>query len=120
MADDGIWCKNANIQARTGLYANATANATAWTDTIVLDCEAFVNALTNVNWSDIYSTLNVDKRYILMDAAASWAAILVMNYDLSGWPSRTAETKLDILTNRFWAAIKLLQTSQGSTFVQAA
>ncbi len=42
MADFGIYTKNADILARCGANANATAKATAATDIYVLDVEAFI------------------------------------------------------------------------------
>lgn len=120
MADVGIWCKNANIIARAGANVSATSAATAWTDTIVLDCESLVNAITRYNWSDAYSTLNVDVKYVLMDAAASLAAMLVINYDMSGFPSREAETRLDFLRDCFERDIQLLKDIKARDFVENA
>ena len=87
MADVGIYCKNANIQARAGSGANATAKAIAATDVYVLDIESYINAATRYNWSDAYAVLSVDVKYILMDCAASLCAINVISNDTSGYNS---------------------------------
>ena len=98
MADDGIWTTNAAIQAKAGTNANATAKAAGETDKYVLQVEAMVNILTKVNWSDIYSTLDDDLKQILLEITSNLCAIYVIQWDMSGFTSRTeAEDMVNIL-----------------------
>lgn len=120
MVDVGVFCKNANIIARAGANVSATSAAVGWTDTVVLDAENLVNALTRKNWSDAYASLNVDVKYLLMDAAACACAMYVINYDLSGMAAREAETRLDFLRDCFWRDIKALQDLKTQDFVTGA
>jgi len=122
MAPDlGIYCKNANIAARAGAGANATAVAVAATDVYVLDVEAYINAATRNNWSDGYAALDVDVKYILMDAAACLCAVYVINYDMGGYTSLAeAQTMLNVLWSRAQECIKLLQDLKTQEFVEGA
>ena len=120
MADVGIYCKFANITARAGANCSAVSNLVAWTDVIVLDVENTVNVMTRKNWSDDYAALNVDVKYVLMDCAASLTAMYVIQYDLSGMPSREAETRLDFLQNRFDVSIELLKDMKRKDFMDGA
>lgn len=121
MADVGIWCKNANIQARAGAGANATSKATAATDVYVLDAENLVNCLTRKNWSDAYAALNVDVKYILMDAVASYCANIVIAYDFSGYSSKIeAQTLIDINRDNFMRDIELLKDMKTQDFMTGA
>jgi ADP-glucose pyrophosphorylase len=121
MPDVGIWCKNANIQARAGTGANSTAKATAATDVYVLDAEALINCLTRKNWSDAYASLNVDVKYILMDAAASYCANIVISYDFSGYSSKVeAQTLIDINRDNFVRDIEVLKDLKNQDFITGA
>ena len=120
MADVGIYCKFVNITARVGANASAVSNLVAWTDNIVLDCEAKVNVMTKQNWSDDYAGLNADVKFLLMDAAACLCAMYVINYDLSGMPIKEAETRLDLLNNTFTVDIKMLQDIKAKDFMEGA
>ena len=120
MADFGIFTKNADIQARAGINANATSKATAATDVYVLDMEAMINAMTRFNWSDAFTTgLNVDVAGILTDVGASLCATIVIQSDMSGYTSRSeAQTMLDVLNNNINRGISHLKQIQVQKFVQ--
>lgn len=121
MVDVGIYCKYANIATRAGSRCSATSNAVAWTDLIVLDVESIINVMTRKNWSDVYSDLNADVKYILMDCAANLCAMYVIQYDMSGMTSREAETRLDLLYNAFMRDIKVLEDKNATqTFMTGA
>jgi hypothetical protein len=110
MADVGIYCKNANIQAYAGINANATAKAVAATDVYVLDVEAAINVATRKNWSDAYSGLNADVKYILMQTAAARCAMIVIANDTSSYASPAeAELMINVLYNIYVTNIELLK-----------
>ena len=121
MADSGIYCKNANIQAYAGINANATAKATAATDVYVLDVEACINVATRKNWSDSYSTLNADVKFMLMQTASVRCAQIVIMNEMSGFTSRVeAETMLDVLQNIYVTNIELLKMQAQQDFAVGA
>jgi len=122
MADVGIYTKNADIQARCGVNANATSKATAATDVYVLDVESFINSATRYNWSDAYTAgLNEDVKGILTETSASLCAINVINSDMSGFTSRgEAESMITVLRDIALRNISILRDLKTQTFIQNA
>jgi len=121
MADVGIWTKNADIAAKAGANANATSKATAWTDLIVLDIEAYVNVVCRYNFSDNYAALNVDVKSMLKEITTNLCAVYVIAYDMSGYTSRVeAEDMINILLHRFNEGMKALQDQKSITYIKGA
>lgn len=121
MADDGIWTKNADIQAKAGTNANATAKATAATDVYVLEVENYVNVLTRKNWSDLYSGLSVDVKDILKMVTSNLCAIYVIQWDMSGFTSRIeAEDMINVLRDQALSGLSVLRDIKQQTFMEGA
>lgn len=122
MADFGIYTKNADIQARAGVNANATSKATAATDVYVLNVESTINAMTRYNWSDAFTAgLNADVQGILTETGACACAIYVISSDMSGYTTRAAaENLVNILRDIFLRNISILRDLKTQTFIQNA
>lgn len=120
MADTGIFATTTEVQYKVGANASSTANVEAYINSFMTQAESIINALSQYNWSDVYSTLNVDVKGILKDAASNLAAIYVINYDMSGMQLREAETRLDILWNGFIRDIELLKDIKKRDFMSGA
>ena len=81
--------------------------------------EGFINVSTKKNWNNVYSTLDADKKYILEDTAACLAGMDCINWDMSGYTSRTeAETMLDYLRDRIGRNIGMLNKDQARTALE--
>lgn len=118
MADFGIWTNNADIQAKAGTGANATAKATAATDIYVLEVESFVNAATRYNWSDAYAALNADVKDLLKEVTSNLCAIYVIQWDMSGYTSRIeAEDMINVLRDAALRGISLLRDKKIQEFI---
>lgn len=111
MADDGIYTTNAEIAVRAGANVNATAITVAETDKYVLAVEASINAMTRTNWSDLVTAgLNADVQGVLTECSACMCAMFAIQYDMSGFSTLLeAQTMLDVLDNRYKAALKALR-----------
>ncbi len=121
MVDVGIFTKNADIQARAGANASATLKLTAETDKYVLDKESIINVRSRTNWSDIYSTLNVDVAGILKDTGALMCATEVVKADMSGYTSlEEARLMLNVMNNQINLNISILKDKGQETFMKAA
>lgn len=122
MADDGIWTKNADIQARAGANASATSKAVGATDVYVLDVEASVNVLTRYNWSDaVTAGLDADVEGILREVTACLCAIYVIQWDMSGFTSRTeAEDMINVLRDVALRNMAILRDKANQKFIQEA
>lgn len=122
MADFGIYTKNADIQARAGANANATAKLTAATDIYVLNVESFINSSSRFNWSDAFTAgLNADTAGILTETGACLCAIYVIQFDMSGFVTRTsAENMVNILRDISLRNLSILRDKKTQTFIQEA
>ena len=121
MTDFGIWTKNADIQAKAGINANATAKATAATDVYVLEVESEVNVLTRYNWSDAYSGLNDDVKKILKEVTSNICAIYVIQSDMSGFTSRIeAEDMINVLRDAALRGMSILRDKKAQEFIKNA
>ena len=94
-----------------GKDANSTAFASGsimakWCD----EAEAVLAADTKYDWVANYSSVLANTQQALSEAAAARAAIKLVKYDMSGYPSRTyAETTLDVLDNTYRELVKVLK-----------
>lgn len=121
MADVGIYTKNADIVARAGTNANATAVATAATDIYVLNVESFINSATRFNWSDAFAGLNADTKGILTETGACLCAIYVIQWDMAGFTSRVeAEDMINILRDIALRNISILRDKKVQDFINGA
>ena len=122
MADFGIYTKNADILARCGANANVTAKATAATDIYVLNVEAFINCATRYNWSDaVTAGLNADVEGILTETGACLCAIYVIQWDMSGYTTRTAaENMVNILRDTVLRNLSILRDKKTQKFIREA
>ena len=118
MADVGVFCKNANIQARCPSSVSATAKAIAATDIYILDVENIVNVMTKYDWSSAYASLSASVKYMLMDTAACLAAMYVINADTTGFQNQAdAQTSLNFLRDRFMQNIDILKEIKVQEFI---
>lgn len=122
MADDGIYTTNAQIANRAGANVSAVSIAVGETDKYVLIAEAYVNAKTRTNWSDLVTTgLNADVKGMLTEASACLCAINAIAYDMSGFTTvLEAQSIMDVLRDRHVQAMKALEDMKVRTFVKDA
>lgn len=117
MADDGVYTKNADIQARAGIDANTTAKATAATDIYVLDIEATINAKTGTDWSTQFATAAANFKTALTEAGACRCAINVIGQDPDAIGRGAAAFMVNMLDDRANAAEKILKDKDGRDIV---
>ena len=123
MADAGQFAQDADILLRVGTNASATVKAAGWFDTIILDVEAVINCVTRYDWSaaDAATTITATVRGILIDTGACMAAIQGINYDMSGFTSRTeAEDMITLLRDTVLRNLSILRDLKTQTFIQGA
>jgi len=87
-AFSGTLCKYEDVIRKAGAGANATATDVGVVGNYVINAESVLNARTRENWTDLYTTLNTDVKYILGEIVSNLAAVKVINYDMSGYDSR--------------------------------
>lgn len=120
MADTGIFATTAEVGRKAGAHASTTSNAETYINDYMTQAESYINTATNYNWSDAYSTLNVDVKGILKQAASCLAAIDVILYDTTGYLNNELNALLNGLYTKAQDAIKELKILANREFVQNA
>ena len=118
MADTGIFATTAEVSRKAGDGASATANTEAYINDFMTQVESEINSMCRYNFSDNYSTLNVDIKNILKMVASNLAAIYVINFDYSGFSSRTeAEDMVNVLRDAALRGLSILRDKKTQDFI---
>lgn len=123
MAATSILSTDAEMNAMAGENVDTTgwtdANKTAWG----LQAENFLNVLAKYNFSDNYSSLNVDVKSILNEYVARYVGICGIAYNLLGDGGNTktrieSEDQINIHVYRMEQIEKLLPTIANLDFLK--
>lgn len=118
MADTGIFASTAEVARKAGAGASATSVAEAYVNDFMTQVESSINAAVRYNFSDAYSSLNTDVKGILKEVASNLAAIYVIQYDMSGFNSRTeAEDMINVLRDAAIRGISILRDKKVEDFL---
>ena len=113
-----IFATTAEVARKSGANASAVSVAAAYVDDYMTQAESEINAHTRFNWSDEYAGLDADVKGLLKQAASNLAAIYVINYDMSGYSSRTeAENMINTLRDGALRGMSILRDKKNQTFV---
>lgn len=115
-------CLSSGVLIKAGANANSTITADPVAMTAFINqAESTINAMTRINYTDTYAGLNADVQKILEQVCSDLAAMYVINYDMSGFTSRSeAQTMLDVLRDNVTRGISLLRDKKTTTFINAA
>ena len=108
MAFSGITATEAEIDQKSGANVNIAFTDTMKTQSL-LQAESFLNSETTKNWSDDYSSLNTDVKYIVTSFTASWVATDAINYDVDAIGRGAATLMLNVLANIMQKALNTLK-----------
>jgi len=107
MTEAGTLCTNTNVQYEAGANASATSKAEAYTNVYILKAEGKICLDTRYDWVTNYASVSDIGKEILREAVSCYAAIAVINYDMSGFSSRQeALTMVNILWARYIDIVK--------------
>jgi len=121
MADTGIFATTAEVQRKAGANASATSNVEAYINDYMTQVESLINSICRYNFSDNYAALNADVKGILKEVASNLAAIYVIQFDMSGFTSRTeAEDMINVLRDGALRGMSLLRDKKVQTFMNGA
>jgi hypothetical protein len=121
MAHTGIFATKAECDAKAGENVDATgwteANINAW----CLQAESFINCACHYNFSDKYSTLNADVKYILTEIASNIVAIYGIQYNMGRYTTRTeAEDMINVLRDAAMRSLSILREQRTKDFINGA
>ena len=121
MADTGIFATTAEVERKAGANVSTVSKAEAYVNDYMTQAESLINSLVRYNFSDNYSTLNVDVKGILKEVASDLAAIYAIQYDMSGFTSRIeAEDMINILRDGALRGISILRDKKVQDFINNA
>lgn len=111
-------CTSQAIISKAGYYVNSTIAASgAYISQLSDEAESYVNTECGINYTDTYSTLNADVKYVLQEAVSCHAAAYLAAYDLDGYTNASAQTLLDVLSDKERKAIELLKLKAKTDFI---
>ena len=93
------------------------ANKTAWG----LQAESYLNNLARFNFSDNFSTLNADVKYILSEYVARYVGMCGIAYNMAGYTSRIeAEDIINVHIFRMKQIEKMIIEQKTVTYMDGA
>lgn len=120
MVHTGIFATSDEIIVKAGEYYD-TSVTEARINALCLQAESFINISTRYNWTDAFSGLNADVKYILSMLESDIVAMYIIDYNLANYPSRDmAETMLDVLNDKVRTNIELLKDIKVQDFITNA
>lgn len=108
-------CNSGAVVLKAG--KNAAVLTIAQYTQLINQAECFINVNSKKDWVAAFASLPTDTKNLLQDACSSFAALSVINYDMSGFTSRTeAQVMLDVNWNRTVEIINLLKEDKFKDF----
>ena len=109
------------MERKAGKNASTVSKAEAYVNQYMTEAESLINVTCRFNFSDVYSTLNVDVKEILKEVASSLAAIPVIQYDMAGYTSRIeAEDMVNIMRDAALRGLSILRDKKAQDFINGA
>jgi hypothetical protein len=116
-----ILASGCHVLKKCGANSLNRISGADFTNEFLLQAEGFINSATRYNWNDNYTALNADVKGVLEEAASNLAATYMINYDMSGYTSRTeAELMINLLLVRANQCLQVLIDKKAETFVKGA
>lgn len=85
---------------------------TNWSDQV----EAQLNSLSGYDWVANFASLQTNFKSILDDTVSDILAMRIINYDMSGYTSRTeAQTMLDVIRDNLTRCTDILKSADAKT-----
>lgn len=114
----GTLCTTSEATNKAGANANTTSTSDTLVGEFIQQAESELCAITRFNWIDAYSTLTDDVKQILNSITSNAAAIKIINYDMSGYTTRTeAETMINVLRDENQRQMSLLRNQEVKRFM---
>jgi hypothetical protein len=113
-------CTSGQVVLKAGANVSTDIKDDDYT-VFINQAECFINAAiakTGVDVVSSYASLGTNVKQILQDAASSHAAIAAINYDMSGYTSRTeAQIMMDVNYTKFNDCITLLKETNVTDYM---
>ena len=117
---DPIFATVVEVQRKVIVNASATSNVEAYILQYGTEVEAYINATVRFNFSDVYSTLNVDVQGILKMAETEMIALSVESFDIDAIGRSTAAASANKHLHLFNLCMTTLKDKKKEDFVNKA
>jgi len=101
MTEAGTLCGQGDVAKMAGANCSTVSVAEAYTNVYIKMAEGLLSQAARYDWVTNYASISTIGKEILRNAAASFSAVQVLNYDLSGFTSRQEGL---IMVNILWAS----------------
>ena len=111
MASSGVLCDDTDVKMKAGAGISSTIDSgdTAETDFFIDCAEGMLCVATRYDWVTNIAVVSAIGKDLLKDAASAYAAIMCINYDMSGYTDRAeAMTMVNILWAQYRETINML------------
>ena len=85
MVEAGTLAINADVIKKAGLYASAVSGADAYTNVFIKQAEGVLSSNAKYDFVTNYAGISTIGKEFLRDAVSSYAALMVINYDTTGY-----------------------------------
>lgn len=120
MAHTGIFATSDECLVRAGENYDTSITEARIND-LCAQSESVINVFTRYNWSDEYSTLNVDVKRILSETSACLVAIGIISFNMAGFTSRTeAEDMINVNRDIALRNLGILRDKKNQDFMTGA
>lgn len=110
MAEEGTLCIRGDVEKKAGSGASATSVAEAYTNVYIKQAESQLCTAARYDWVTNYASVSAIGKEILRDAVSSYAAVMVIGYDTTGYNTQsTALLTVNILWATFQKTLTLLE-----------
>lgn len=105
------------VKLKAGANVSTALTAAQYT-ALINQAEAFLSANARYDFVDNYSSIDTNLKPVLADATSSYAALGAINYDMSGYTSRTeAQVMLDVNFSKVVEIVNLLRDDKYKQFI---
>jgi hypothetical protein len=118
MAEEGTLCIREDVLKKAGAGAGATSSAEAYTNVYIKKVEGFISVNARYDLVTNYTKVSEIGKEFLRDLASSWAAIYVIQYNMSGFFSRVEyQTMLEVLWGFVTEGVNLIRNDMFRKFI---
>lgn len=120
MVEAGTLCGQADVAKKAGLFANTTSVAEAYTNVYIKEAEGKICLNARYDFVANYSNVTTVGKELLRDISSAYAAVLVLQYDMTGMRTQEAMSTINILWASYIDGIKLLSDNKFLEFIKVA
>lgn len=110
-------CDSGAVKLKAGVNVSTSITAAQYTQ-LINEAEGFLSTQAKYDFVTNYSSVSTIGKTALQDGCSSYAALGAINYDMSGFTSRTeAQTMLDVNWSKVVEVVNLIKDDKYKSFV---